>query len=111
MSSDNLPPKTALPHGKSSFILFKNICFYNSLLVSPPSPQPRSSLLEKMAYIGEKEEDFSCNIQPVEKVHLMCGGASPTPMVPLSAFARRETFLSHRSIVRVFFFSYLLYVI
>ena len=39
-------------------------------------------------------------IQPVEKVHVMCGGAIPTPMISLSVFARRETFPSHRSLVQ-----------
>jgi hypothetical protein len=48
----------ALPYGKSSLMLFMNIFFYNSFLVSPPSPQLRSSLLEKMAYVREKEEDL-----------------------------------------------------
>jgi hypothetical protein len=52
----------ALPHGKSSFGRFKYLFSSDSALVSPPSLQRRSSALEQernMAYVKEKEEDFS----------------------------------------------------
>ena len=52
----------ALPHGKSSFVRFKHLFSSDSELVSPPSPQRRSSALEQernKAYVKEKEEDFS----------------------------------------------------
>jgi hypothetical protein len=46
---------------KSSFLRYKHLFFSDSVLVSPPSPQIRSSAWEQekhMAYVGEKEEDF-----------------------------------------------------
>jgi hypothetical protein len=56
------PVLHALPHGKSSFVRFRHRFSSDSVLVSPPRPQRRSSALEQernMAYIKEKEEDFS----------------------------------------------------
>jgi hypothetical protein len=47
---------------KSSFLRFKHLISSDSVLVSPPRPQRRSSALEQeknKAYLREKEEDFS----------------------------------------------------
>jgi hypothetical protein len=59
---DILPWQGALPHGKSSFVRFKHLLSSDSELVSPPSPQRRSSAREhekNKASVRENEEDFS----------------------------------------------------
>jgi hypothetical protein len=52
----------ALPHGKSSFVGFKELFSSDSVLVSPARLQPRSSAWEQekdMVYVRKNEEDFS----------------------------------------------------
>jgi hypothetical protein len=47
---------------KTSFLLFKQTYSHDVALVFSPRPQLRSSAREQeknMAYVGEKEEDFS----------------------------------------------------
>ncbi len=56
------PEANALPHEKSSFVRFTHLFSSNSVLASPPRPHLRSSALEQernMAYVREKEEDYS----------------------------------------------------
>jgi hypothetical protein len=59
---DEWSTTSALPHGKSSFALFKNIFSCDEVLVSSARLQLRSSSLEQKknrGYIDQEEEDGS----------------------------------------------------